>query len=300
MNQDSDWRLRMNFGELSCLTGEVSDCPHPAGCDKIKEILSAYPSGKGETAMYTVLIADDEKVIREGLRDLVDWAALNIKVIGEADDGEKAYQLIQELSPDIIVTDIVMPHLNGLDMVSRLRDNGNTAEIILISAYQDVQYFKRAFKINAVDYILKPIDMKEFDEVLRSTVYKIRLARGEVAVKPETAGDQIDCHTIRRTIRQACEYIDDNLSKKLTISLLANKFFISENYLCLLFRQETGKTINDYITQRRMLRAKELLASSPMYINEVAREIGYQDANYFSRQFKKQFGVTPYDYKEML
>lgn len=250
--------------------------------------------------MFTVLIADDEIVIREGLRDLVDWASFNIRVIAEADDGEKAYQLVLELSPDIIVTDIVMPHLSGLDMVSRLRDNGNSAEIILISAYQDVQYFKKAFKINAVDYILKPIDMAEFNEVVRNTVYKIRLARGEVPVKPEPGTDLIDRHTIRRTIRQACEYIDENLNKKMTISLLAGKFFISENYLCLLFRQETGRTINDYITQQRMLKAKDLLASTPMYINEVAKEVGYLDATYFSRQFKKQFGVTPYDYKEML
>jgi two-component system response regulator YesN len=249
--------------------------------------------------MFMALIADDETVIREGLRDLVDWASFGITVIAEADDGEKAYQLIQELSPDIIITDIVMPHLSGLDMVSRLRDNGNMSEIILISAYQDVQYFKRAFKINAVDYILKPIDMAEFAEALAHTVYKLRLARGEVDLKPDSEAELAENQNTRRVVRQACSFIDDNLGHKLTIAQLAKTLFISENYLCLLFRQETGRTINDYITQRRLHRARELLSTTPMYINEVAKAVGYQDATYFSRQFKKAYGVTPFDFKEM-
>ncbi|MDW7657975.1 MAG: response regulator [Bacillota bacterium] len=250
--------------------------------------------------MYTALIADDEIVIREGLRDLFDWAAYGVTVIAEADDGEKAYQLVQELSPDIIVTDIVMPRLNGLDMVSRLRDNGNMSEIILISAYQDVQYFKHAFKINAVDYILKPIDMAEFASVLDQTVYKLRLARGEIDLKADERQSELEIQNVRKVIRDICTYIDSNLGKKLTIACLAKKCYVSENYLCLLFRQETGKTINSYITQQRMQRAREMLASSPMYINEVAHAVGYMDANYFSRQFKKFYGVTPYDFKEML
>ena len=249
--------------------------------------------------MFTALIADDEIVIREGLRDLFDWAAHGSKIIGEAEDGEKAYQLVQELNPDIIVTDIVMPHLDGLEMVSRLRDNGNMSEIILISAYQDVQYFKRAFKINAVDYIFKPIDMHELADVIDQTVYKLRLARGEVDVKAEAPSGSED-HNIRKAIRDLCTYINNHLDCKLTIACLAKKCFMSENYLCMLFRQEIGMTVNSYITQQRMHKARELLAAAPMYVNEVAREVGYQDATYFSRQFKKFFGMPPIDYNEML
>jgi YesN/AraC family two-component response regulator len=242
------------------------------------------------------MIVDDEKEIGTGIRDSIAWDTLGMKVTALCGDGAEAIVRVANEAPDIIISDIIMPGFNGLEMVEKLRLQGNSSKIIFISAYDDIKYFKGAFKVNAVDYILKPIDIRELCDVLALQGDAIRTQRGEKTLKrpdiPQPPGSS-------SVIRRIYKYVEENLGNRLTLSMISKDCYLSANYLSSLFHREAGMTINDYITARRMRRACELLErENKLYINEIARQVGYQDPAYFSRQFKMTIGCTPQQYHE--
>jgi two-component system response regulator YesN len=123
--------------------------------------------------MLKLLIVDDEPFTREGLRYHFDWSRYGIEVAGEVDDGIKALELIEELGPDIVLTDVRMPDMDGLEMARRIKASHENIKIIVMSAYDDIGYVKSALKVNALDYILKPVDLKELDAVIQKVAHII-------------------------------------------------------------------------------------------------------------------------------
>ena len=120
--------------------------------------------------MYKAVIIDNEPWTREVIKSLGQWKDLGIEVIGEASDGEYGRELISHLAPDIILTDVRMPHLNGIDLVTLLRKEGNTSKVIIISGYDDFDYIHSVIKLDVIDYLLKPIKPEELNEQLARAV----------------------------------------------------------------------------------------------------------------------------------
>jgi two-component system, response regulator YesN len=120
--------------------------------------------------MLKLFIVDDEPDTREGLRYYFDWAKYGIEVIGEADDGSSALGPILKEKPDIVLSDVRMPDMDGIDMAKHIREANENIKIIFVSGYDDVGYIKSALKVEAIDYILKPVDLKELDEVVSKVV----------------------------------------------------------------------------------------------------------------------------------
>jgi YesN/AraC family two-component response regulator len=241
------------------------------------------------------MIVDDEKEIGAGIRDSVAWDTLGMKVTALCTDGMEAIARAANETPDIIISDIIMPGFNGLEMVDKLRLQGCPSKIIFISAYSDIEYLKGAFKVNAVDYIFKPIDMHELRAVLAAQGNAIRAQRGEKALEQDIPPLSGSSSVIRKIYRS----VEENLGNRLTLRMISKACYLSVNYLSSLFHREVGMTVNDYITARRMRRACELLEQEgKVYITEIARQVGYQDPAYFSRQFKMSMGCTPQQYHE--
>ncbi|TBL70726.1 response regulator [Paenibacillus thalictri] len=124
--------------------------------------------------MYKLLIADDESLTRKGLRDYVNWSRFGITVCGVADDGTTALQLAEELKPDIVLTDVKMPTMDGIRLSMELRARLKHVKILFISGHNDIEYVKSALQLNAVDYILKPLNFAELDKVMERVVELIR------------------------------------------------------------------------------------------------------------------------------
>lgn len=122
---------------------------------------------------YTILICDDEPSTRFGLRDSFAWAGLNIQPLGVAGDGEEALDLVFQCNPDIVLTDVRMPFMDGLEFVTILKSMGFAGKIVFMSAYGEVDYLKKAFTLDAIDYVLKPISTKELHEVMARVVDKL-------------------------------------------------------------------------------------------------------------------------------
>lgn len=118
--------------------------------------------------MYRVLIADDESIIREGIKCLFDWESLGYTIAGEAANGETAYQQILALQPDIVLLDIRMPGMSGLDVIREARAQGFTGKVIILSGYSDFKYAQEAIRYGVQYYLTKPIDEDELEEILRS------------------------------------------------------------------------------------------------------------------------------------
>ena len=123
--------------------------------------------------MWKLVIADDEPKIRRGIEGILDWNDFNIDIVGEAEDGELALEVIQEKKPDIILLDINMPFLSGLNLLERLKDINNKSIVIIISGYDDFSYAQKALRFNVFDYILKPVNKKSMEDIITKAVYKL-------------------------------------------------------------------------------------------------------------------------------
>ncbi len=133
---------------------------------------------RGVAEMHKVLIVDDEKEIREGLKTVFPWAECGVAEVHTAEDGEKALLLVERLDPDVIVTDIKMNRMSGLDLIDKLQEKGRfTGKTIVISGYDDFDLVKQAMKLGATDYILKPIQIAELKQVVLRAIAEIREER---------------------------------------------------------------------------------------------------------------------------
>ncbi|MEK8127695.1 response regulator [Paenibacillus filicis] len=127
--------------------------------------------------MLRMILADDDELVRETLKEVVPWEKYGITIAGEADNGQTAYELCLDLQPEILFTDIKMPFMDGLEVAMRLKEAGSKTKIIIISGIQDFNYAKTAFDIHAEGYILKPIQITEIHEVITKVVSNIDMER---------------------------------------------------------------------------------------------------------------------------
>lgn len=128
--------------------------------------------------MYRMLIVDDEYLVRMGLKETIDWSALDVEIIGEATNGQQGFLLACELKPDIIISDVKMPLMNGVEFVRKLREVHYDGKIIILSGYRDFEYAKETFENGVSAYVLKPVDNQEIISVVQSTLETLKNERG--------------------------------------------------------------------------------------------------------------------------
>ena len=109
--------------------------------------------------MYTVYLADDEQLIREGLAETIPWDSLGMNLIGTAEDGRQALKEIRELKPDVVLTDIRMPYLDGLDLIGKIREDHPSCRVVIITGHGEFTYAQSAIQLGVSDFVLKPIDV---------------------------------------------------------------------------------------------------------------------------------------------
>lgn len=258
--------------------------------------------------MIKVMVIEDEQVLRTGLVLTTPWESYNCEVIGEVGDGVEGVRLIRQLHPDIVITDIRMPGMDGIEMMKQLQ-GAVDAEYILITGYSDFHYAKSAIELGAQGFILKPIDDDEFDEVLTKTVGVVNKKRKfdrllmEQSSKTGQIYDQLQAGAERtvyndRYLTAAIDYISKNIERNFSLKDIADELLISESYLSKLFKSKTSSTFLEYCTNFRLKRAAELLMDPFTKVYEVAALVGYPDSRYFSTLFKRTFGMTPTEFRK--
>lgn len=252
--------------------------------------------------MFKVVVIDDENVVRSGIVLETDWEALDCEVVAEASDGTEGLEVIEKYRPDVVISDIRMPNMDGLTMLKTLRERGDDTYVIFLTAYSDFEYAQRAINYGAVNYLLKPFE----DEDLADAIGKVKDKLLKINHIGNTRHEEdVLSHALlgkgdkSKYVADALDYISEHLADPdISIRNIAEKLEISESHLSHIFKKETDYTVNAYITRYRMRTAMKLLKNHKSKIYEVAEMVGYRDIAYFSSTFKKVTGVNPSEYQD--
>lgn len=263
--------------------------------------------------MIRLVIADDEPITRTGLSQL-DWQHEGFTLAGVAANGLEALELIREASPDLLLTDIRMPGLDGLQLMSTIQGEKPGLKVIFITAYHQMDYALKAIDMGAVGFVLKPTDPDEILEVCRKARRQIeaerertRLEEGlkgqlkeysltlQAKIRPE--GEENLQH---RVIREIVNHMTEQYWEDITIEQMAKRYHFNPDYLSRLFKKETGDNFLNTLTRIRMQKAVELLADPEIKVYEIAERVGIHDTRYFGQMFKKRYGTTPNEFRKSL
>ncbi len=266
--------------------------------------------------MLKVLIIDDEEIIRIGLRYTIDWESLGCVVAGEAEDGASGLRLINSTDPDIIFTDIRMPGLNGLEMISNARAVKDNCKVIILTGFRDFEYAQEAIRQGAFRFLLKPVKTEDLNLAITEAVKEIKkekskeeiysnlekrvkeyygLEQSEPETKPENGEE--GGNNPKYLVTRALEYMKANFHKDLSLKAIADEIYVSTWYLSKLLKKETGDNFINILNEMRVEKAKKLLLDPKYKIYEIAGEVGFTDVPYFTKTFKKVTGMTPMEYK---
>lgn len=273
--------------------------------------------------MMRIVVVEDEEKVRNGLVRLIHKLSDTYQVVGECENGEKGRAVIQEAKPDLVITDIRMPVMSGIGMLELLKKEGNMTRTIILSGHSEFEFARKALQIGVViEYLLKPITAEDLKQVLLlaekhmtnqllngirqgqagpvmtlQEPNELRKALLETADKIAQQLSKIPkSHSL--LIHRSMKIIQDKYSSGITLDELANALSITPEYLSSLFQKDLGISFTAYIKDIRMKEAKELLMS-PLKAFEVAKQVGYADAKYFTRVFKETTGLTPGEFQKV-
>jgi YesN/AraC family two-component response regulator len=245
---------------------------------------------------FSFVVAEDEKRVRDYLARKTCELGPSFVCAGTAADGEEAMALVRRCIPDLLITDIRMPVLGGLELIERIRGENPDLRIVIVSGYSEFEYARRAIELGVDDYILKPVDAEKLREVLRRI--KIRLESSAGSVENEFGLDKATAREadVAKAIRV---YLQENLRQPYSSRKLSAAFGGKTAYILRLYRRATGSTPTQDLKRFRIEKAKRLLVGHPeLEIKQVAAAVGFKDPLYFSRLFKEETGSSPSAFRE--
>ncbi|MDE7016799.1 MAG: response regulator [Lachnospiraceae bacterium] len=254
--------------------------------------------------MYKVAIIDDEPIIVEGLCKTMAWEKWDCQVTGFAYNGREGMEMIQKERPDIIISDINMPEMDGLKMIAGLKSEFPDMQLIILTGYREFEYAREAISLGVTRFLLKPSKMNELEEAMDAVTK--RIAQAEQAeermlqrIPSDSEEEGVPYHNEANSfiVKNALEYIQENSHEKLRLADVAEMVYVSQWHLSKLLNKHTGKTFSDLLNSARMEKARELLKDPSLRIYDVAEMVGFQDLAHFSRVFKKMEGMSANEYR---
>ena len=264
--------------------------------------------------MIRLLIADDEKLEREALAELVQRRFEREVVLEVAENGRKAADTAVLWGADLILMDIEMPGMSGLDAARAVLAQRPSCRVIFVTAYSLFQYAHEAVHLGACDYLLKPVDPDELEASVRRAMRQIETERKleelaaaqpqseqtETEAEAEDAPEEGENSQTALVMAHVRRYLEDNYMFDLSLDSVGEILHISPAYLSAQFKKYQKMNFLDCLTELRINAAKELLADPFRSSAEVASMVGYEDASYFARAFKKRTGMTPTQYRRQV
>ena len=252
--------------------------------------------------MTTILIIEDEVQTKKVLLDSLKFEGF--KAIA-ADNGRAGLDLAKKHHPHLIVCDIMMPEMDGYEVLSALRKQRSTTAIpiIFLTAKVTMKDLRLGMDLGAEDYLTKPCTV---DRLL--TAIKVRLQRNLELKQYYSSQSQdsipevffeLDKFARYPRIIAVFEFIEENYHRPLQLKEVAATLGYSPAYLTDLVRRKTGRTVKQWIVERRMDCARKLLLGTEKSIAQIAEQTGYLDTGYFIRQFKQLHGISPHQWRKI-
>ena len=243
--------------------------------------------------MIRLLIADDERLEREALAEMVTRRFVEHEIVlEEAENGRKAADTAILWGADLILMDIEMPGMNGLDAARAVLAQRPGCRVIFVTAYSLFQYAHEAVHLGACDYLLKPVDPDELEAL--APIQQEQEPEAPAAPQEEGGDESSQNALVMAHVRR---YLEDNYMFDISLDSVGEILHISPAYLSAQFKKYQKMNFLDCLTELRINAAKELLNDPFRSSAEVASMVGYEDASYFARAFKKRTGVTPTQYR---
>jgi two-component system, response regulator YesN len=249
-----------------------------------------------------IMVVDDECLIVDGLVKMLGSIPGYRHEIQAAYDGIDALERMETFTPDLLITDIRMPGMDGLALIQATKDIGKCQFFLVLTGHSEFDYARQAIKCHVEDYLLKPINYEELVRIVQNIA--VRLSGAEhlekLSLPPigilQFVEDIAKCSPV---VRKAVRYIDDNYANKVYRESIARYVAVNPNYLCTLFQKELGITVLQFIDYTRLRKAAELLLKDKdMPMKAISEEVGFVNSNVFFRVFKKRIGITPRQFKD--
>ncbi len=253
--------------------------------------------------MFRVVLVDDEQIILQGLMKVFPWKEFDCQVVGTATDGAQGLRVIRQTRPHIVLTDIRMPNMDGLQMIAALQSEFPHMQVTVLTAFRDFDYAQQAIRLGVCRYLLKPSKMDELKEAFRLMIGELRSlspekaeAQGEESAREESTQSEAG----NFVARAALQYIKQHYTEHISLGDVADSVFVSQWHLSKLINGHLGQSFFDIVNSLRIDKAKELLADPSMKVHEIAQAVGYGDVAHFSKNFKKLVGVSPMEFRGSL
>lgn len=260
--------------------------------------------------MLKLVIAEDEDIIRMGLVQTIDWQAMEVELVGEAADGMEALEQVKKLQPDVLLTDIRMPRLSGLELADKVLAMGQRTRVVFLTSYAEFDYAREALRLQAVDYLLKPVEEEELARVMKN-IAKDLANQAELEAGGENGPvsnsevkeltdwlDILQEPGLNPHVRRVLERIVTAYNQHLSIEELAGELQVSTSYLSRKLKEVTGHTFGGLLARYRLQKALKLLAEGEYRVYEVAERTGFGEYKNFCQTFKKYLHESPKRYMQ--
>lgn len=238
--------------------------------------------------MLKLVIVEDEDIIRRGLIETIDWQEMGAEVSGSAADGEEALAVISQVSPDVVLTDVRMPVMDGLELARKLQEIDSSIQVIFLTSHADFEYAREAMRLHVDDYLLKPVDEEELSAVMK----RLAEERG-VSSLPFAKELSLAKRSQNPYVRVVLAVIEKNWQKRISLEPIAAKQQVSVSYLSRKLKEETDNTFSSLLAKYRLQQSIVMLKEGTWRIYEVAEECGFSDYKNFCQVFKKYLGMAP-------
>ncbi len=245
--------------------------------------------------MIKVLIVDDDKLVRLGLITAMPWIEHGMQVVGDVGSGQKAVEFIENNAVDLVLTDLEMPGMFGLELLKQLRTRKPDLFCAVLTMHQEFDYIQEALRLGVLDYIIKAdLGREEFDDVLRRLALRIKNSETHIETQNDNEAPTSEIH---KCILRAVDIIKTEHNSHPTSTEMAKRVNMSRSYFCTCFKQIIGESYNNFFKTTRLERAKKLLKTTDKSVAWIAYETGYANDKYFSTIFKDYTGLSPSEYR---
>ena len=268
-----------------------------AGDEEDKEMKEEAREETERKNFPLLLIVDDNEDFRIFMRYSLELQ-YRVKL---AVNGKEAWEMMQEELPDLVISDVMMPQMDGNELCRLIKQDKRTAHIpvILLTARQNTEAKLEGLQTGADDYVTKPFNMTILVLRIRKLIELSRYHRVTQGMIDPAPSEIVITSLDEKLIEKAIKYVEDNMSRtELSVEELSRELGMSRVHLYKKLLQITGKTPIEFIRVIRLKRAAQLLRESQLHVSEVAFEVGFNNPKYFSRYFKDEFGVLPSVYQE--
>ena len=251
--------------------------------------------------MWKVLLVEDEVFVRESVRGIIAWEELGFTVSGEAGNGAEALEMILEDAPDLVISDIVMPEMDGVELLRRTREEGIESRFVMLTCMNDFENVRQAMEYGASNYILKlSMSVNSLRDTLRKISGELEKNRKAEPVSPQESPPPPPAHeeiTSHPEIQKILHYLHEHYAEDITVKSMSQYVMMAENYVSTLFKKKTGHTLIHYLHRVRVDQAIRLLTGSDLPVYEIGNRVGFVSDNYFIKIFQRLTAQTPSQYR---